>query len=211
MRVHDSSNLCSRSRCGARVHLTRCLRTLRAAARGAFSGTSGGRARCARRALVRVSAREEMTVGCKPTNQSPSRGARAEIYWFSNKQGEEPRSPATNQCLRTLLQCSGTAALCMGVSPNQVLTHAARAAAKQLNKVPFQAPLVAARVTMRAWPVARSIFDAPLERSERGDNKLDNRARRARKAQGLWLEQIASDMTMGWLKSAALRALCQRY
>ena len=30
-------------------------------------------------------------------------------------------------------------------------------------------------VTMRAWPVARSIFDAPLcERSERGDNKLDN-------------------------------------
>ena len=30
-------------------------------------------------------------------------------------------------------------------SPNQVLTHAARAAAKQLNKVPFQAPLVAAR------------------------------------------------------------------
>ena len=39
--------------------------------------------------------------------------------------------------------------------------------------------------TMRAWPVARSIFDAPLcslmlpyaplcERSERGDNKLDN-------------------------------------
>ena len=30
-------------------------------------------------------------------------------------------------------------------SPNQVLTHAARAAAKQLNKAPFQAPLVAAR------------------------------------------------------------------
>ena len=30
-------------------------------------------------------------------------------------------------------------------------------------------------LTMRAWPVARSIFDAPLcERSERGDNKLDN-------------------------------------
>ena len=29
-------------------------------------------------------------------------------------------------------------------SPNQVLMHAARAAAKQLNK-PFQAPLVAAR------------------------------------------------------------------
>ena len=29
---------------------------------------------------------------------------------------------------------------------------------------------------MRAWPVARSIFDAPLcERSERGDNKLDKR------------------------------------
>ena len=28
---------------------------------------------------------------------------------------------------------------------------------------------------MRAWPVARSIFDAPLgERSERADNKLDN-------------------------------------
>ena len=27
--------------------------------------------------------------------------------------------------------------------------------------------------TMRAWPVARSIFDAPLERSERADNKLD--------------------------------------
>ena len=27
---------------------------------------------------------------------------------------------------------------------------------------------------MRAWPVARSIFDAPLcERSERADNKLD--------------------------------------
>ena len=33
------------------------------------------------------------------------------------------------------------------------------------------------RITMRAWPVARSIFDAPLElceRSERADNKLDN-------------------------------------
>ena len=35
--------------------------------------------------------------------------------------------------------------------------------------------------TMRAWPVARSIFDAPLgasplcERSERGDNKLDKK------------------------------------
>ena len=30
-------------------------------------------------------------------------------------------------------------------------------------------------LTMRAWPVARSIFDAPLgERSERADNKLDN-------------------------------------
>ena len=31
-------------------------------------------------------------------------------------------------------------------------------------------------VTMRAWPVARSIFDAPLlcERSERADDKLDN-------------------------------------
>ena len=30
--------------------------------------------------------------------------------------------------------------------------------------------------TMRAWPVARSIFDAPslCERSERADNKLDN-------------------------------------
>ena len=30
--------------------------------------------------------------------------------------------------------------------------------------------------TMRAWPVARSIFDAPLgcERSERADNRLDN-------------------------------------
>ena len=28
---------------------------------------------------------------------------------------------------------------------------------------------------MRAWPVARSIFDAPLcERSERADNRLDN-------------------------------------
>ena len=32
-----------------------------------------------------------------------------------------------------------------------------------------------ALVTMRAWPVARSIFDAPLcERSEQADNKLDN-------------------------------------
>ena len=31
------------------------------------------------------------------------------------------------------------------ISPNQVLTHAARAAAKQLNKVAFQPPLVAAR------------------------------------------------------------------
>ena len=36
-------------------------------------------------------------------------------------------------------------------------------------------------ITMRAWPVARSIFDAPLvsslcERSERADNKLDNTA-----------------------------------
>ena len=31
-------------------------------------------------------------------------------------------------------------------------------------------------VTMRAWPVARSIFDAPLgcEGSERADNRLDN-------------------------------------
>ena len=30
------------------------------------------------------------------------------------------------------------------------------------------------RFTMRTWPVARSIFDAPLgERSERADNKLD--------------------------------------
>ena len=29
-------------------------------------------------------------------------------------------------------------------------------------------------ITMRAWPVARSIFDAPLERSERADNRLDN-------------------------------------
>ena len=36
-------------------------------------------------------------------------------------------------------------AMTVGCSPNQVLTHAARAAAKQLNKVPFQAPLVAAR------------------------------------------------------------------
>ena len=35
-----------------------------------------------------------------------------------------------------------------------------------------------AQLTMRAWPVARSIFDAPLgacERSERADNKLDKR------------------------------------
>ena len=34
------------------------------------------------------------------------------------------------------------------------------------------------RVTMRAWPVARSIFDAPslCERSERADNKLDKRS-----------------------------------
>ena len=31
------------------------------------------------------------------------------------------------------------------ILPNQVLTHAARAAATQLNKVPFQALLVAAR------------------------------------------------------------------
>ena len=32
-----------------------------------------------------------------------------------------------------------------------------------------------ARITMRAWSVARSIFNAPLEgeRSERADNKLD--------------------------------------
>ena len=34
-------------------------------------------------------------------------------------------------------------------------------------------------LAMRSWPVARSIFDAPLggrlcERSERADNKLDN-------------------------------------
>ena len=30
-------------------------------------------------------------------------------------------------------------------------------------------------ITMRAWPVARSIFDAPLgERSERADNRLDD-------------------------------------
>ena len=35
---------------------------------------------------------------------------------------------------------------------------------------------------MRAWPVARSIFDAPLgERSERADNKLDNRQARKKK------------------------------
>ena len=46
-----------------------------------------------------------------------------------------------------------------------------------------------ARVTMRAWPVARSIFDAPLGKrgkrtsgradertSERADNRLDNGA-----------------------------------
>ena len=52
-------------------------------------------------------------------------------------------------------------------SPNQVLTHAAR-------------------VTMRAWPVARSIFDAPYVREaneRRADNKLDN-ARAA--AKHLW-------------------------
>ena len=45
----------------------------------------------------------------------------------------------------------------------------------------FSASCTAARqVTMRAWPVARSIFDAPLaplcERSERADNRLDNAA-----------------------------------
>ena len=35
--------------------------------------------------------------------------------------------------------------------------------------------LAVATFTMRAWPVARSIFDAPLcEGSERADNKLDN-------------------------------------
>ena len=38
----------------------------------------------------------------------------------------------------------------MDDSPNQVLTHAARAAAKQLNKPPFQPPLVAARGAARA-------------------------------------------------------------
>ena len=57
-----------------------------------------------------------------------------------------------------------------------------------------------APVTMRAWPVARSIFDAPLEeRSERGDNKLDKapevprqrscRAPRGPQRQATWLSE----------------------
>ena len=38
-------------------------------------------------------------------------------------------------------------------------------------------------ITMRAWPVARSIFDAPLgERSERADDKLDNIRQNAQRA-----------------------------
>ena len=45
------------------------------------------------------------------------------------------RAPSVRQNLERHL-CS---------SPNQVLTHAARAAASQLDKVPFQAPPVAAR------------------------------------------------------------------
>ena len=51
------------------------------------------------------------------------------------------------------------AACCLTLSafsPNQVLTHAARAAAKQLNKVPFQAPLVAAREGL--WLASKSAF-----------------------------------------------------
>ena len=61
-------------------------------------------------------------------------------------------------------------------SPNQVLTHAARAAAKQLNKVPFQAPLVAARGARRALV---RVMQCALSRlnnlkgSKQAENKLD--------------------------------------
>ena len=55
-------------------------------------------------------------------------------------------------------------------SPNQVLTHAARAAAKQLNKVPFQAPLVAAHgaregLWLEQRRVAWALFEQHLDDS----------------------------------------------
>ena len=65
---------------------------------------------------------------------------------------------------------------------------------------------VAPLVTMRAWPVARSIFDAPLgaceracERSERADNKLDNPLVASRNCKGERRERSASEMQSSWL------------
>ena len=65
-------------------------------------------------------ARKAMTAGCKPTTVLLKREKRK-------------------------LRAARGSGITATNSPNQVLTHAARAAAKQLNKVPFQAPLVAAR------------------------------------------------------------------
>ena len=65
--------------------------------------------------------------------------------------GATAAAPNVNDILLKVNVENGPGAATSGkASPDQVLTHAARAAAKQL--------------TMRAWPVARSIFDAPYVR-----------------------------------------------
>ena len=58
-------------------------------------------------------------------------------------------------------------------------------------------------ITMRAWPVARSIFDAPLcERSERGDNKLDNSLRS--------YVREANERTTNWINVISARQIGAR-
>ena len=92
------------------------------------------------------------------------------------------------------------------VSPNQVLTHAARAAAKQLNKVPFQvvkpARLHFAR-TARALRDATCVSEASCPNFEpRAHARLTGlttfqaplvAARGAR--EGLWLEQWPGNLS----------------
>ena len=115
------------------VHLTRCLRTLRARLQStsAAAGTSGGRARRARRALVRVNHTAPTTL------------------WGGH--------------------CA--ASLDRGGGPGAVFMLDVVVVGRFLY---FSKPFMGLTLTMRAWPVARSIFDAPLcERSERADNKLD--------------------------------------
>ena len=103
-------------------------------------------------------AREAMAVGCKPTTRAVA--CRLITYWparsmlthfrrraFEFRRNSRRASPVKlwlylRAAQRVAMLYNVTVRLSSKLSPNQVLTHAARAAAKQLNKA---APLVAAR------------------------------------------------------------------